>query len=213
MKFTLPLMMYGINGYEWHRKGEHVLHRPIIGEDTIKSGNNKGKARKVRSKEWLLKTRKRKTLIGYDEENPYKSGKNKGKPRKLFEDKFFPIESTGYFPTVNHIYMQIGGGASRRLKPIAEEKLMEWKEIAMAEAKEVGYISMDKPQFVVVDLEFYLPTNGAGDTHNAKKLLLDALEGVVHNNDFYMLDRTNKVQFDDENPRIEVSVLAYEGRT
>lgn len=206
MVFQLPLMMYGKNGYEWHRKGEPVLHRPIIGEEPIKSGKNKGAMRKVRSKEWIIKTKATKVLVGLDPTNPYTRGKNKGKPREMYETQELPIMSTGWFPTVNHIYLQIGGGASRRLKPIAEEKLLQWRGIALDAAGKFRYVAADAPQLVVVGLDFFIPTNGAGDTHNAKKLLLDALEGVVHNNDFYMLDRTYSLQYDDENPRIIVHV-------
>lgn len=206
MAFELPLMMYGKNGYEWHRKGEPVLHRPIIGEEPVKSGKSIGKMRKVRSKEWVVKTEKRKVLVGLDPTDPYKSGKNKGKPREIWETKQLPVMSTGWFPTVNHIYLQIGGGASRRLKPIAEQKLIEWREIAMEAAKRFGYTTPDAPQKVHVDLDYFIPSNVTGDTHNTKKLLLDALEGVVHKNDFYMLDKTNSLQFDDDNPVIVVHV-------
>jgi hypothetical protein len=211
-KIILPLMMYGKNGFEWHRKDMPVMHRPIIGAEPIKSGKKKGQLRKVRAKEWEVKTRTRKTVVGYDHKNPYTRGKNKGKPREIIEDREFPVMSTGWFPTVNHIYMQIGGGASRRLKPIAEQKLVEWRGIAMEWAVDHAWYSLDKPTQVILGLDYYLPSDCTGDTHNTKKLLLDALEGVIHNNDFYMLDQTLSLSFDDENPRIEISKIFVVGR-
>lgn len=211
-KIILPLMMYGKNGFEWHRKGMPVMHRPIVGEEPIKSGKNKGKLRKVRSKEWIVKTKPKKVIDYYDTTDRYTRGKNKGKPREVYKTVQVPVMSTGWFPTVNHIYMQIGGGASRRLKPIAEQKLIEWRGIAMDWAVDHAWYSLDKPTQVILGLEYYLPTDCTGDTHNTKKLLLDALEGVIHNNDFYMLDQTLSLSFDDENPRIEISKIFVVGR-
>jgi Endodeoxyribonuclease RusA len=210
MKFTLPLIMYGVNGYEWHRKGLPVLHRPVVGKEPFKSGKRKGQLRKVRSKEWIPKTRSVNAVVGYDPTCPYTRGKRKGEPREIIEKVDKPVMSTGWFPTVNHIYVQMGGGASRRLKQIAEEKLQEWRGIARRAADEQGFSTIKSPHKAHVYLFFYLPTNGAGDTHNVKKLLLDALEGVVHENDFYMLDNTIDFEYDDDNPRIEVHTWGIE---
>lgn len=200
---VLPLMMYGKDGKVWHKKGEPMLENVIVGYDVYKTGAKKGKREKP-IYEWRVKTKKSKVVVGYD--GVFTRGKNKGKPKPITEVQDVPVYSEGLFPTVNHIYVQIGGRASRRLKPIAEKHLNMWKDIAIEWQGKTKWETLDAPFKAVVELFYYLPSKCTGDTHNSKKLLLDALEGIIHNNDFYMLDRTVDFDYDDDNPRIEIRV-------
>ncbi|PGK52560.1 hypothetical protein CN918_27330 [Priestia megaterium] len=97
------------------------------------------------------------------------------------------------------------GGGGRRLKPIAEQHLLLWHSLAEQWKQQHNWITQRAPQKVAVDLIFHLP-NKQSDTHNAKKLLLDAIEGVIHENDFYILDRTLDFQIDEDNPRVDLTI-------
>jgi Holliday junction resolvase RusA-like endonuclease len=199
--------MYGKNDNQWHEEGQPVKEYRIVGYDVYKTGEKKGKKKPIR--EWVLKTQKRKVIIGYD--GIYTRGKNKGEPKPIYETKELPIPSTGFFPSVNHIYMSANfrGGGGRRLKQIAEDHLNKWKEIAIEWKEENGWETKKASTKVVVNLFFYLP-KGKKDTHNAKKLLLDALEGVIHEDDYFILDRTIDFEIDEVEPRIELEILLPE---
>ena len=202
-KLILPLMMFGKDKNQWHEKGQPVRERVIVGYEEYKTGPKKGKKKAIY--EWVVKTHKRKVIVGY--QGIFTRGSNKGQPKPLYETKDVPIMSSGFYPTVNHIYLNAGfsGGGGRRLKPIAENHLQLWKEIASVWQKENQWFLVSSPTKVAIDLVFYLPS-GKKDTHNSKKLLLDALEGIVHENDYFMLDRTLDFAIDDDNPRIEASI-------
>lgn len=123
-------------------------------------------------------------------------GRNRGKD-------YIPGQSNGLFPSVNHIYINTKTG--RKLSPIAESKLEEWKWIARQWAIQNHWKTTENEK-VILRLWWYLNDNRKKDTHNAKKLLLDSLEGVIYDNDYYALDRTIDFGIDRENPRIEIEV-------
>lgn len=206
-KLILPLMMFGKDKNQWHEAGLPVRERKIIGYDTYKTGEKKGKRKAVY--DWVTKTHKRRVVVGYD--GVYTRGKNKGKPKPIYETKDVPIMSSGFYPTVNHIYLNanFSGGGGRRLKPIAENHLNKWKDYAIEWQNDTEWVTQSRPVKVAIDLVFYLPS-GKKDTHNAKKLLLDALEGIVHEDDYFILDRTIDFSIDEDNPRIEVDIYIPE---
>lgn len=200
---VLPLLMFGKNDTQWHAIGEPVKERYIKEYTVYKTGKKVGKQKPIY--DWRVKLVKRKTIVGYN--GVFTRGKQKGEPKPIYETREVPVPSTGFFPSVNHIYMNghFRGGGGRRLKPIAENHLFKWKEIASKWQEENEWITQKGPVKVVIDLVFYLPS-GQKDTHNAKKLLLDALEGIVHENDYYLLDRTLDFAVDDDSPRIEMDI-------
>ena len=55
-----------------------------------------------------------------------------------------------------------------------------------------------------MDLYFYFPDKRKRDSHNCLKLLLDCLEGLLFENDYYILPRIQYVTLDRDNPRVEV---------
>lgn len=195
-------MMFGKDGKKWHEEGQPVKEKKIVGYDVYKTGEKKGKKKPVY--DWVVKTHKRRVVVDY---SVYKSGKNKGKEKPIYETKEVPVPSTGFYPTVNHIYLSahFRGGGGRRLKPIAENHLEKWKSIASDWKEKAEWDTVSDKRKVAIDLKFFLPS-GKKDTHNAKKLLLDALQGIVHEDDYYILDRTIDFEIDDNNPRIEAKV-------
>lgn len=120
---------------------------------------------------------------------------------------YIPGKDSGLFPSVNHIYINTKHG--RKLSTIAEQKLEEWKWIAhnWAVLHEWQITTNEK---VTLRIWWHLNDYRKKDTHNAKKLLLDALEGVIYDNDYYVLDQTIDFEIDKQNPRIEIEVVRYE---
>lgn len=195
-KLVLPLMMFGKLRNHWHIEGEYVRKKVKVGTAIYKSGKKQGQPYDLF--DWVIDKKKRKVKVG---EAEVKRGRRKGQIQDITETQLLPYISTGYFPSSNAIYMNVGGG--RRLNQMAQDKLTEWQELTRRwaagqwETQEVG-------TKVVADMVFYLPDEKVRDTHNAKKLLLDSLEGIVHENDMWILDRTIDFKFDPKFPRIEL---------
>ncbi|QFG05648.1 endodeoxyribonuclease [Bacillus phage 031MP004] len=198
-KLILPLMMWGKLGNKWHEEGMPVRKRIKVGTTVYKTGKRKGQERPLY--EWVADLKKKKVIKGYKE---ITRGKNKGEKKPIYETILSDYESTGFYPSANAIYMNAGGG-SRRLTVAAEAKLNEWHRLAEEWAIRENWKCLTVGTKVVAEMTFYLPNDGkVRDTHNAKKLLLDALEGVIHENDMWIIDRTLDFHFVDENPRIEL---------
>jgi Holliday junction resolvase RusA-like endonuclease len=201
-KLTLPLQMFGKLRNHWHVEGEFVKKKVQVGTAVYKSGKKKGQEYPVY--DWVIDLKPQKVQVG---EKLITRGKNKGRKKPVYETKKSPYYSTGYFPSANAIYMNTGGG--RRLNDMAEQKLQEWKRYT--EKWAAGHWECQKNSTkVVAEMTFFLPDEKIRDTHNAKKLLLDALEGVIHENDMWILDRTIDFHFDPKFPRIEINFFIKE---
>lgn len=201
-KLTLPLQMWGKLRNHWHVEGEFVRKKVQVGTAVYKSGKKKGQEYPLY--DWVIDLKPQKVQVG---ETIISRGKNKGQTKPVYETKKQPYYSTGYFPSANAIYMNTGGG--RRLNDMAEAKLNEWK--GYAERWAAGQWDCQKVGTkVIAEMTFYLPDEKIRDTHNAKKLLLDALEGVIHENDMWILDRTIDFHFDPKFPRIEINFFIKE---
>jgi crossover junction endodeoxyribonuclease RusA len=124
-------------------------------------------------------------------------GKHRGK-------EYIPGVHQGLFPSANHIYMNTKHG--RKLTPIAEKKMIEWKEIADTWALDNNVPYFVSGEKVIIRLWFFLNDNRRKDTHNALKLLLDALEGVIYHDDRWCLPQIIDFEIDRTNPRIEIEV-------
>ncbi|MBA4293758.1 RusA family crossover junction endodeoxyribonuclease [bacterium] len=96
-------------------------------------------------------------------------------------------EDPGLFPSVNHIYRKMRGG--QQLTDMAKNHLLDWREMAQISWAEAGKNEPIKKKLVYVDAYFILPNNKVRDVSNVLKLLMDALEGVVYENDYYALPR------------------------
>lgn len=67
----------------------------------------------------------------------------------------------------------------------------------------------DKKNFLYQDAVIYFSRKGRDD-NNVYKLLNDSLEGIIYDNDSRVLVRTQKILFDKENPRIEITLSPVE---
>jgi Holliday junction resolvase RusA-like endonuclease len=203
-KLILPLMMWGKVGNYWHEQGQPIRKKVKVGETVFKTGARKGKPRPIY--DWVIATKKTKIVVGHD--GHYKSGKNKGKHKLVYETRDLPMDSTGIFPSANRIYINAGGGV-RRLNTAAEDKLKEWHNLSRIWAQKNKWMPRQIGTKVIADMIFYLPDDSIRDTHNVKKLLLDSLEGIIHENDMWILDRTIDFKFDKNSPRIEIEFREY----
>jgi Holliday junction resolvase RusA-like endonuclease len=64
----------------------------------------------------------------------------------------------------------------------------------------------ERTEWLYVDLVFYMPDRKIRDSHNCLKILLDVLQGTVFVNDYFCLPRIQSVEYDKENPRVEVLI-------
>ncbi|WP_067923667.1 RusA family crossover junction endodeoxyribonuclease [Alicyclobacillus shizuokensis] len=119
-----------------------------------------------------------------------------GKPKKVKKTKIVEhLEERGdpgFYPSVNHIYQNIRGGG-KKLTKAAEQLLAKWRSLAKAWAEEVGW-ECTHGEKVIVEVTAFFPDNQKRDTSNVYKLMMDALEGVIYDDDYYALPRTMDFQ-------------------
>lgn len=106
-------------------------------------------------------------------------------------------------PSVNHMYIHKKNG-SKILTRNAKEYIKELQAICKKSKKEQGWKTDKEHVWYVMDLYFYFPDKRKRDSHNCLKLLLDCLEGLLFENDYYILPRIQYVTLDRDNPRVEV---------
>jgi crossover junction endodeoxyribonuclease RusA len=109
----------------------------------------------------------------------------------------------GLFPSANHIYTHTPKG--KRLTKIAENKLEEWRYLTQLWANRYHWPCIGSEK-VIIRLYFFLNDNRRKDTHNTLKLLLDALETVIYEDDRMALPQVIDFEIDRTNPRIEIEV-------
>lgn len=55
-----------------------------------------------------------------------------------------------------------------------------------------------------LDIVIYMPDKIMRDSHNCLKLLMDSIEGLLFENDYYIMPRIQSVELDRNNPRLEL---------
>ena len=95
---------------------------------------------------------------------------------------------------------------------VLSERAQEWVSAAGDECveamKEWDWVSRPIKQKMVVELRVWWPDKRKRDVHNLHKLLADRLQGVVCDDDQWMLIRDVDFDYDKDNPRVEV--VAYD---
>lgn len=117
----------------------------------------------------------------------------------------------GVYPSVNHIYVNMAKGRKRLSKP-AEQLKEKWEALAIMWAKDNNW-EMTNKEKVVIELTAYFPNdNKVRDTNNVFKLLMDALEGIIYDNDHYALPRVMDFQRvkDGEKPYFKIHIYKKE---
>ena len=107
-------------------------------------------------------------------------------------------------PSVNHCYIGIATGA-RILSKEARAWIEEASWVARTAAKAQRW-KKTNGKWLICELTFYMKDKRKRDTHNYFKVLFDALEGILYDNDYYVMPRVMGVAIDRDNPRIELSL-------
>lgn len=110
-------------------------------------------------------------------------------------------------PSVNSIYYNTRGGG-RRLTSKAEKYMKDARAVANQAVDEQSWVRQGKGVWLYLDLVFYFPDRRRRDSHNCLKVLLDALEEIVYEDDMYVMPRIQSVEYDKENPRVELHIQA-----
>lgn len=114
-------------------------------------------------------------------------------------------------PSVNHMYIQSKSG-KKILTKEAKQYIATVQQEVRKEMKEQGWKKDNENVWYVMELYIYMPDRRIRDSHNMFKLLLDCCEGLLYNNDYFVMVRTQEVELDKDNPRIEVIFYPKEGR-
>ena len=108
-------------------------------------------------------------------------------------------------PSVNHMYFNARGGG-KRLTGKAEQYIRDSKALINMEIENQKWIKQTKGVWLYVDMVFYFPDRRIRDASNCLKLLLDVMQDTIYENDMYALPRIQSVEYDKENPRVEVVI-------
>ena len=108
--------------------------------------------------------------------------------------------------SVNSMYL-----ASTR-RQVLSKKAKQWyataKYIANCECERQGWEMDEGSVWYVANIDFYFNDKRFKDSHNYLKLMLDALEGVIYNNDYFLKPKINIVDLDRKRPRVELTIKA-----
>lgn len=109
-------------------------------------------------------------------------------------------------PSMNHCYFTCPRTGKRLLSKKAKAYISQVQIMAKVAANLQGW-KTTKKQKVIVNLWWWFPDNVNRDSHNGLKLLLDALEKAVYDNDRYALPRIQDWDIDRQDPRVEMEIF------
>ena len=110
-------------------------------------------------------------------------------------------------PSINHMYWNTRGGG-KRLTSKAERYIRESRALTNLAIEEQQWLKQAKHTWYYIDLVFFMPDRRIRDSHNMLKLLLDVMQGIIYDNDYYVMPRIQAVEYDADNPRVEICVSA-----
>jgi len=105
-------------------------------------------------------------------------------------------------PTLNHVYRNVA--VNRRITTRDGQKwVRDVQMLAQAAINQQGW-QKSTDEKLVAEVMICWPTRRKRDVENVGKLLWDALEGIVYENDQWLLPRYIDFQVDKANPRVEI---------
>lgn len=118
----------------------------------------------------------------------------------------------GVAPSVNHMYVNAyrNGRRMRVLSADAETWSYAVSMLAKKEVRDTGWAMAKKGEKVVAEVKVYWPDRKRRDVENVGKLLWDSLQGIVYEDDSWILPRYMDFVVDRENPRIEIKCYRLE---
>lgn len=108
----------------------------------------------------------------------------------------FPI-----LPSVNHMYMTTSFGG-KQMTPETKVLFLQLQDYIREEVEKQEWQGTHGI-FIIAELKFYMPDKRKRDSHNMFKFLFDIMNGIVYDDDYYVLPQVLDIQIDKENPRIE----------
>ena len=114
----------------------------------------------------------------------------------------------GVYPSVNHIYVINMKHGKKRLSAPAEKLKEKWEVITKEWMEENNWKTTSKEKIVIEVTPYFPNDNIRRDSNNAFKLMMDAFNGLIYDDDYYGLPRVMdfaKVQ-DGESPYFEVYI-------
>ena len=112
-------------------------------------------------------------------------------------------------PSVNHMYFTTRTG-QRILKKEAKEWIATAQEIARKACGEQGWVKTEKTK-IIMEITTYWKDKRRHDVHNGIKITADALEGILYDDDKWVLPRYIDFDVDKENPRLEIKIMKLNG--
>jgi len=106
-------------------------------------------------------------------------------------------------PSVNHSYVTARNGM-KILKKDAKLFIKESQEICSLEMKNQKWKQDHENVWYYMELKFYFKDKRKRDSHNCLKVLLDALQGILYEDDYFILPRIQYVGYDKIHPRLEI---------
>ena len=110
-------------------------------------------------------------------------------------------------PSINSSHINTNRGG-RKLTYKAKNYIRDARAKAHLEVEEQGWEIAKDSTWYYIDLVFFMPDRRIRDSHNMLKLLLDVLQGILYENDYYVLPRIQSVELDKIRPRVEFVIHA-----
>lgn len=108
-------------------------------------------------------------------------------------------------PSVNKLW-DIKRNGKRVLNSHARRYLSDANAYMLMLCEDTAWRTTDRDEWLYIDLVFYFPDRIIRDSHNFIKVLLDAIQGTVFENDYAVMPRVQAVELDEDNPRVEITV-------
>ena len=111
-------------------------------------------------------------------------------------------------PSLNNCYRNVKINL-RIMTPEARNWKLAAQALAMLAMKKQGWKKTEKEK-VVVEQKFFWPDARKRDCSNCEKILSDSLNGIVFDDDCWLLNRVMDFEIDRENPRVELKIYRKE---
>ena len=112
-------------------------------------------------------------------------------------------------PSVNGLHYNTRGGG-KRLTYKAVNYTRDARALIAMHVEDTGWVAPPKGVWLYIDMVFYFPDRRVRDASNCLKLLLDVMQGLVYTNDYIALPRIQSVEYDKENPRVELCISSQD---
>lgn len=111
-------------------------------------------------------------------------------------------------PSLNHVYRNVR--VNLRITTKEGKAWMSMVRGLALVAKANHEWQIPKEKKIVMELSFFWPDRRRRDTDNCIKLLSDTLQGVLYDDDRWVLPRVLDWHIDKEDPRVEVKLWVLE---